>query len=196
MVPSYPSLAFVDAPSCYEFQSVCASCQLLPFVVGVLITSDCNQPFGVIQGGIVQDLINLDGFLNRAQKTKREPVLFPLDGDMSSNSSLLEPLGRRMLHTWNVLLVREAEDCSDTIGAARTVFTLGPKENWCVDAVGRLPNLAVKFAAHNSPRARVRALAITNIEEKSAPLTFRATGIILASVSVWAISALIVFNRW
>ena len=185
---------FANLPSCRLFELNC-TCRLLPFVAGILLATDCNTPDG-IHGEIVEDLMALDVFLNREQKTKRAPNLFILVNDMTSDAIHLEALGRRMLHSWNVLLTREIASCADNIGAARTVFTVGPLEEWCVDAAGPMTRVVADFKAHASPRARVRAFAISKRNHPSAPRTFRATRIIIASVSAWAISAMVLFNRF
>jgi len=186
-------LIFVDAPSCALFESICM-CRLLPFVAGIVVAGDCVLLEDGVRGNVVDDLIVLDTFLNQEQKTKHAPSLFFLKGDMTSNATQLEPLGRRMLHLWNVLLTREIPTCTDTIGAARTVFTIAPAQDWCVDAIGTAATVVADFKALGNPRARVRAFALTPTNQHTVVHTFKTTRIIIASVSVWAISSLILFN--
>jgi hypothetical protein len=186
-------LTFVDVPSCALFESICA-CRLLPFVAGILIAETCKQLTNGVDGPIVEDLIELDTFLNREQKTKKAPHLFFLKGSMTSDAIHLEALGRRMLYLWNVLLTREIDSCADNIGAARTIFTISPTGGWCVDVTRPTASIIADFNEHASPRARARAFAISKMETLTTPRTFQTTQIIIASVSVWAIFALCLFN--
>ena len=166
---------YVGATSCEAAEATCVftSCVLLPYLMrGVfLVGGGCTNETAVIEQP--DDLVRLEQHINRVQKTDRAPAMFELTSAVrgAGASSLLREIGMVSLHTWNILLFREApasDPCADVAAATQTIFTVSSDSAWCVDLVA--PAGADVVGAFNtllSPMALARATLIAADNKRS-----------------------------
>jgi len=155
---------YVGATSCEAAAATCVftSCVLLPYLMrGVLLVGGgCTNETARIERPT--DLVRLEQHINRVQKTDRAPAIFELTSAVNGAgaSSLLREIGMVSLHTWNILLFREApaDPCADVAAATQTIFTVSAEPAWCVDLVAPAgADVVGTFNALLSPMALSRA---------------------------------------
>jgi hypothetical protein len=148
-----------------------ALCTFLPFLGGITVRGVCTG--GVVGDIVSTDIVRLDTFINLEQKDLKHAGMFELMGQMDSGTSVLESVGRHVLHTWNLLLAREMgpDACDDKVSASRTILTVG-NEAWCADMPGKLVDIKREFYAMKFPRSRVRAKHIVGLRAQNTEENF------------------------